>query len=265
MKFIKQVASGNRDNMKILSFELESLIYTHIKENYPENWNRDHVTRSIFSEMKKLFHGKKIHTPGDTIRTEWHLHQLKKDSDSIFGDVCIIMQISYHDGQIMRGAAYFDIAEKEPSKNTFSSLNKNRLRKLSSFAPHSQVLLYDYDPITGMAFPSTAESVIGYHPHVWNNWVPYTHAVTVPANLAFNLGLKTTGLYKASVPFSYQLCYRYLYGLDLDFNKQQLETADGFNTARGNPKFLIHISASHGGALLLDTFDFDTSRYSEFE
>jgi len=90
-------------------------------------------------------------------------------------------------------------------------------------------------------------------------------ASTVPANLAFTLGLKTTGLYKVSVPFSYQLCYRYLYGLDLDFNKQQLETAAGVNTARGNPKFLIQISASHGGALLLDNFEVDKSRYSEFE
>jgi hypothetical protein len=264
MKFIKQVASGNRDNMKILSFELESLIYTNIKENYPDNWNGDHLTRSIFSEMKKLFGGKKIHTPGDSIRTEWHLYQLR-NSDLIFGDVCINMQIAYHDGQITRGAAYFDIAEKEPSKNTFSSLNKNRLRRLSSFAPHSQVLLYDYDPITGMAFPSTAESVIGHHPHVWNNWVPYTHAVAVPANLAFNLGLKTTGLYKASVPFSYQLCYRYLYGLDLDFNKHQLEAAGGFNTKKGNPKFLIHISASHGGAQILENSEIDMGRYREFE
>ncbi|OHD67437.1 MAG: hypothetical protein A2W19_03145 [Spirochaetes bacterium RBG_16_49_21] len=265
MKIIKQLPTGNKDNMKNLSFELESLIYTNIKESYPENWNRELLTRSIFSDMKKLFHGKKIHTPGSAIKSLWHLYQLKKNSDSIFGDAAIIMQISYHDGQIVHGAAFYDIAEKEPAKNSFSVLNKNRLRKLSSFAHHAQLLLYDYDPIAGMAFPSTADSVIGYHPPIWSNWIPYTHAVTVPANLAFTLGLKTTGLYKVSVPFSYQLCYRYLYGLDLDFNKQQLETAAGVNTARGNPKFLIQISASHGGALLLDNFEVDKSRYSEFE
>jgi hypothetical protein len=252
------------DNMKSLSYELETLIYKNIKENYPANWDRDSITRSIFADLKNLFHGKKIHTPGNTIKTLWRLYQLKKEPESIPGDVALIIQITYHDGQVAEGVVFYDIAEKDPDKNSFSVLNKNRIKKLTSFAHHSQLLLYDYDPITGMAFPSTVESVIGNHPHNWNSWIPYTHAATVQANLAFLLGNKTTSLYKVAVPLSYQLCYRYLYGLDLDFNKQALESATDLNSARGNPKFLIHISVSHGGAEPLSTLDFKSGQYVEF-
>ncbi|MBN2157953.1 MAG: hypothetical protein JW807_01065 [Spirochaetes bacterium] len=265
MKIIKKITSSSKDTMKSLSSELESLVYSNVKENYPGNWSREIVTRSFFSDLKKLFHGKNIHTPGNTVKSFWYLHHLKNDNDLSFGDIAIVLQISYHDGQVARGVAFFDVAEKDPGKHTFTSLNKNRLRKLNSLAPHSQVLLYDYDTITGMAFPSTADSIIGNYPHSWNNWISYTHAVSVPANLAIQLDNKSTGLYKVALPISYLLCYRYLFGLDLDFSSTALDTAAGIKTNRGNPKFLILVSVCHGGAEPLNTFDFDNRKYTEFE
>jgi hypothetical protein len=265
MKIIKQLAPGNRDGLKSLSFEMESLVYASVKENYPSNWDSDFIIRSLFSSLKKLFHGKNIYTPGNTINSFWQLHHLKDETDAVLGDIAIIVQISYHDGQISRGAVFHDVAIKDPGKNTFSSLNKNYCRKVLTVSPHSQLLLFDYDTITGMAFPSTAESVIGNHPHNWNNWIPFTHAVTLPANLALSLDIKTTGLYKVSLPVSYQICYRHLYGLDLDYSAAALETAAGIKTGRGNPKYLVLIAVSHGGAVPLTTFEFDKKRYVEFE
>jgi hypothetical protein len=265
MRIIKQLAPGNRDGLESLTFELESLVYANVKENFPGNWDDDYITRSLLSSLKNLLHGKNIHTPGNMIKSFWHLHQLKDKTDTELGDVAVIVQISYHDGQISKGAVFQDIAIKDPGKNTFSNLNKNHYRKILSVAPHSQLILFDYDTITGMAFPSTAESVIASHPHSWNNWIPFTHAVTLPANLALSLDVKTTGLYKVSLPVSYQICYRYLYGLDLDYSAMALETAAGIKTGRGSPKYLILIAVSHGGAEPATAFDFDKKRYVEFE
>jgi hypothetical protein len=265
MKIIKQLSPGNRDGLKSLNVEMESLVYANVKENFPGNWDGDFITRSLLSSIKRLFNGKIIQTPGNTIKSYWSLHQLKDKNDATLGDIAFIVQVSYHDGQISKGAAFHATAIKDPGKNTFSGLNKNHYRKPLSFAPHSQILLFDYDTITGMAFPSTAESVIGNNPHSWNNWLPFTHAVTVPANLALSLDIKTTGLYKVSLPLSYLICYRYLYGLDLDHSTAALETASGIRTDRGNPKYLVLITLSHGGAVPLTTFDFDKKRYVEFE
>src|SRR5208337_5374838 len=107
MKIIKQLASEGKDSMKSLSHELEALIYSNIKENYPNNWNRDFVTKSLFSDMKKLMDGKKIHTPGAALSSEWKLYQKIRDTESTTGDIAVIMQISYHDGQIAEGVAYY--------------------------------------------------------------------------------------------------------------------------------------------------------------
>lgn len=35
MKIIKQLANGNRDSMKSLTYELESLIYSNVKRKLP--------------------------------------------------------------------------------------------------------------------------------------------------------------------------------------------------------------------------------------
>ncbi len=265
MKIIKQLTTGNRDSMKSLTYELESLIYSNVKESYPNNWNQQQITRSLFSGIKKLFQGKIIHTPGDTILTDWKLYQQKNNADDIFGEVAIVIQVTYHDGQIVRGVVFHDVAEKDGGKNTFSNLHKNNYKRLLSVSHHSQLLLYDYDTITGMAFPSTAEAIIGNQPHNWNSWIPYTHTVTVPANLALALDVKTTGLYKVSLPLSYQISYRYLYGLDLDHSIPAMETAAGIKTAKGNPRFLICIAVSHGGTKPTMNFDFNTKMYAEFE
>ncbi|OHD65402.1 MAG: hypothetical protein A2176_15725 [Spirochaetes bacterium RBG_13_51_14] len=265
MKVIKKIVPANRNGMKSLSFEMESIVYSNVKENFPDTWNRNFMTRSLFSDLKKLFHGKTIHTPGNTMKSFWRLYHSKEEAETVFGDIALIMNVSYHDGQTAEGVAFIDIAEKDPGKNTFSSLNKNKMRKLLSIAPHAQLLLFDYDTITGMAFPTTAESIIGNHPHSWNNWIPYTHAVSVPANLALPLDIKTTGLYKVSLPLSYQIYSRYLYGLDLDYSRPALETATGIKTGRGNPKYLVLIAVSHGGAEPVSEFDIDNKRYVEFE
>lgn len=265
MKIIKQLTPGSKDTMKSLSAQLEALVNGNVRDNYPASWDRDHITRGLFSDLKQLLNGRAIHSPGDTMHTHWHLHRLKEDSDVHFGHCALMIEVTYHDGQTVTGVAFLETAEKDGGKNTFSHVAKNNYRKMLTIAPHAQLLLYDYDTITGMAFPSTAESVIGSHPHTWNTWIPYTHAVMVPAGLALSLDTKTTALYKASLPFSYQLCYRYLHGLDLDFSKPALETAGGIRAERGNPKYLILISVSHGGAEARNSFEFDNRKYIEFE
>ena len=265
MKIIKQLAPGNRDNMKSLTYELETLIYSNVKGYYPEGWDQKQITRSLFLDMKSLFNEKVIHTPGDTIKTEWTLLQQRIETEEIFGDFAVVVQVTYHDGQSVTGVVFYVVAEKDGGKNSFSNLHKNNYRRLLSVSPHSQLLLYDYDTITGMAFPSTAESVIGNHPHNWNSWIPFTHAVTVPANLALSLDVKTTALYKVSLPLAYQISYRYLYGLDLDYSASALETASGQKTIKGNPRLVILVAVSHGGAEPQMNFGLNNQMYIEVD
>ena len=116
-----------------------------------------------------------------------------------------------------------------------------------------------------MAFPSVPEAVIGNFPHSWDNWLPATQGAIVPVNCAMQLGQKNRGLYKIAVPFSYQLCYRYLYGLDLDYSDNSLKIARGTKLDKGSIKYLVCISVAHGGSEPQRYFDFNREIYTELE
>ncbi|RPI97273.1 MAG: hypothetical protein EHM32_01820 [Spirochaetales bacterium] len=188
---------------------------------------------------------------------------LAGEPESELCSVAMLYKISYHDGQSVQGAGFLDAHAKDGGKNTFSSLKKDHLKRLHSIAHHSQLLLYDYDNITGMAFPATAESVLGAYPASWNAWTPYTVAATTPAHCALALNCKDTGLYKTSLPWSYQFCFRNIYGLDLDYGDAAVDTAKGVRFEKGRARYLVLVSVAHGGADLDDSIDFDRSAYIE--
>lgn len=264
MQIIKKIKSG-KNSVKSLVFNLEELIFRSVKGSFPNNWNDDAVADSLLRGMANLFHKRKIHVPGDTISSYCWPYRLTGDSDPKFSDIAILFKISYHDGQEIAGSAFLEIQMKDPGKNTFSAMRKDQVRRMHSNAPRSQLLLLDYDAITGMAFTTVPESIIGYYPISWDNWIPFTYAVTVPTNLSITLGEKNTSLYKVSVPLSYQLCYRYMYGLDLDYNSFSVETAQGYRTDKGRVRYVMLMSIAHGGAEPQVDFDFDRENYVELQ
>jgi len=260
VKVIKKIPHRG-GHMKSLVSEFEELLFRSVKNSYPDNWSGDQVTESILTGMCSLFSDKTIHVPGSIITTKVQAFRLVEEPENRFGDVSVLVVNSYHDGQVNEGVSFLSVKAKDPDKNTFSEIRKDHLKKINSNSPHSQLLLYDYDNISGMAFPTLPEAVIGNYPHNWNRWLPSTNAAVVPVNLALELGLKNTALYKVAVPFSYQFCYRYFFGLDLDYQKVAVETAKSYRSDRGNAKYLLILSAAHGGMKPHTNMDFNRERY----
>lgn len=265
MRIIRNITSSGKNTMKTLSSDMEDAIYSNVKEHYPDSWYEPIITKSLLKELSDILNQRTIQIPGGTIRTASMLNILAEDPDHELGDFGILAKIRYHDGQLIEGAAIFESVKKDHEKNIFSNLKKDVTKRIRSISHHSMLLMYDYDCITGMAFPTSAEAIIGGQPHGWDTWAPYTHAAAVQSNIALELGIKHTGLYKTAQPFSYQLCYRYLFGLDLDFQKTAVDTVKGFKSDRGNPKFLFIISASHGGYEPDLNIEYDSTKYLEIK
>ena len=80
------------------------------------------------------------------------------------------------------------------------------------------------------------------------NQLPVTKFVTIPINKSLKAKHKNEKLYKLSLPFSYQLDYRYLNGFDLNFDDEILDQIKGdFNKnyevlELHAPLYLIYIS-----------------------
>ena len=263
MKIIQPVKADLRSSMKTIVAQIENQILAQVKGGYPSGWNRDGITAHLLKDIGEDLNGKKVLVPGNSMKISWKLLEAGKSFERYFAHVAILARITYHDGQVLEGVAFFDAVTKDPEKNTFSELKRDHLRRMHSISPHSHLLLYDYDMITGMAFPTIPEYVVGNYPNTWNSWIPYTNAGVIPAHAAIALGIKNTGLYKIAVPFSYHLCYRIFYGLGLDFNNTALETGKGKRAEKGVSRYLVQLSVAHGGAEPQSDFDINREVFSE--
>ncbi len=259
MDIIKKIRNDG-NSFKGLSYEMEKLLASNIREGYPGAWALDTINERLVTGLRNTLDEKKIVFPGNSMRTRLWAYKLAEDRDSAVLDIAMLVRIAYHDSHRTEGALLMQVALKDPDKNTFSGLRKDVLRKAHSLSPHAWLMLCDYDTVSGMAYPSMAEYVIGNHPQGWSNWISYTHTVMIPAGLALELGVKTTGLYKASLPLSHQLCYRFLMGLDLDYHQTARDVARGLRADRGLARHLILVSVSMGGSEGSVDSDFEINR-----
>jgi hypothetical protein len=262
---VRQIKSQGSNSMIALARNIESLLYRATTANYPDYWEEDIVSLTLIKGLAGIFGAGTVQVPGNTIRTGLKAYLMRGDQSIRLADLGLLVSIRYHDGQTIEGIAALRTAAKDRDKNTFSSLKKDQMKKMNSAFPHSQVLLYDYDHITGMAFPASAEAVLGSYPLSWNDWVPYTHGAVISTALTSRLGLKSTGLYKTSLPLAYQLCFRYLYGLDMDYLPLHTDIARGLKPDRGAFKHLICLSVSHGSSDLPDIPGVSADIYSPLE
>ncbi|MCU0843392.1 MAG: hypothetical protein MUC76_00515 [Spirochaetes bacterium] len=262
MKTINKIREGE-NTMKSLVYELEEAFFTVVKGAYPGSWEDAGITRSLIMEIAGIMNERQLRTPGNLVKTNWRPLQLAGEPESELCSMAMLFRIRYHDGQAVEGASFIQARAKDPGRNSFSSIKKDQLKRVQSIAHHSQLLLYDYDNITGMAFPATAESVLGAYPASWNRWAPYTVAAVTPSHCALALGSKDAALYKTSLPWSYQLCFRNFYGLDLDYGDIAVDTARGVRFEKGRARYLVLVSVAHGGADLDESFDFDRAAYTE--
>ena len=246
MDIIKKTRASNLHNVKNLVTGVESIISSVIIDSFPSAWDTAPVDAAILERLHSLFNGRKIRFPGGQISSSWKVFRATEAPEKTFCSIAFIYNIIHGDGQNTAGAAFFDSHCRDNDKNTFSSIKKDHLRKINTQAPHSCLLLYDYSPISGMAFPSYPESIVGNSPVNWNNWLPVTTAAVVQSGPALASGSKTTSLYRSSVPFSYQLCHRHLFGLDLDYGKTALEIASGTREDKGMARYLVTVSLIHG-------------------
>jgi len=178
----------------------------------------------------------------------WTAYKQKGTSERTFGDIALYIKIAYQDGDKLEGVAFLEAKKRYENKITFDAIKPNQLKRIYKHAPHSMILLYDYEEIIRKTF--------------WWVLLPVrTHTVIVPLNVVLPTEKKDMTLYKFSSPFSYQLCFRYFKGRDLEFSKEAIQTAQGFMQKRGMPKNLITISIAYGRAEIDREFEINREMY----
>lgn len=217
--------------------------------SYPHEWDEDFVTFSILKGLRDRFQSATVTGFPEALSTHWSAFKCRGPKETRYGDVAILVRATGRDQQTVTGVALLEAKKRDAVSSRFKGLRRDQLERIAAHAPHSMVLFYDYDKIP--VHPVDAASAFGGWPPGLSPGAPayfVTNAVAAPINVVTALvkdyGARDDSLYKRSVPFSHQLCFRYLRGFDLEMSEEAVLAARGYESRIGAHKYLLVVDVS---------------------
>jgi hypothetical protein len=200
---------------------IEEIINLLVQDSVVLNWNEDFITRKFLFRLTENLNGSLI-TDIENRVVFLTPFKLNKTPEAKFGDIGIIVNIEYEDGDTIEGVAFLEAKKKNKESRNFDAIKWEQLERIFKNAPHSQLLLYDFRDIndfsaTGLVSKKNASATSPMAQ------LPVTKFVSAPINKTLQIKKKNENLYKLSLPLSYQLGYRYLNGFDLEFQNEVLD------------------------------------------
>lgn len=228
---------------------LERRISDSIRGISAHSWNEDHITFKLLDELNNALSSVELQGEDFRKRIEWESYKLRGSYETNFGDIAIVVNISYRDGTSLEGVAFLEAKKRDWRKTTFSAMNKTQLKRILKHAPRAHYLLYDYEDITGFSNSVSFGHEINRYRSYWPGLLTeITSSLCVPLNVAGATGFKDTLLYRHGTPLSWMLSTRYFQGLDLEFDDTAKAVATGFLNKFGLPKFVMKVEVIEQGA-----------------
>lgn len=236
-----------------------------ISSCFPYEWNEDHITFSMLKSIRKDFSSFAFWGWGLRESVNWSAYKYSGKLENKYGDIGVLVKLVYRDGRVLEGIGFVEAKRRYQGKLTFDALKIPQLRRIKKNFPHSYLLLYDYEPITGFIgnhalAPSESPLNTSYKGLASQ---PFTHALAVQTHTALATTAKDQSLYKHGIPFSHLLVNRYFNGLDLEFDEEILNHVKGFNSDRGFVSYLIEATVYEPGARIDEEPQINRNMYEE--
>lgn len=248
---------------------IEEIIRTSVSNHSGHEWDEDFITRKLLIDLRNELRGISLVGKDQKRNINWQAYKLKGTYEKNFGDVALVVNISYKDGTSIHGAAFLEAKKRDWRKTTFSAIKTSQAKKILKNAPRSQYLLYDYEEITSFLNGSLYSEDMEHYRYLRGYCIPFsgvTKTVCVPLNLAVATGNKDTLLYRHGLPLSMMLSSRYFQGLDLEFDETSKNIATGFLKSFGLPKFVVKIDIFENDTEAVDQgLSINQSEYVQFD
>jgi hypothetical protein len=238
-----------------LTGRLEETIDNSIKSVSGHEWDEDFITLDLLRNLRRSLTGIQLEGKDCRKNINWQSYKLKGTHETNFGDIALVVNISYKDGTNINGAAFLEAKKRDWRKTTFGAMRVKQARKILKNAPRAHYLLYDYEDITNFLNTSIHLDEMRNYYSIEDlpfSLTPRTRVVCVPLNLADSSSIKDTLLYRHGTPLSFMLAYRYFQGLDLEFDEASKQVATGFLKKFSLPKYVVKIDITEEGAELMD-------------
>jgi hypothetical protein len=227
---------------------IEKILEEEVKKLLPGYWDEDQLTIGFLIALTKQLSNNTI----DDFRggAKVFINAFKQSgklTETKYGDIAIILNITFPDGERIEGIAYIEAKKRKVGGVTFDAVKETQLKTINENAPRARLLLYDYEPITGFIASYFEEEMYRINYNRTLRLMPTTHSVVIPLNLALHIKHYDTKLYKFGLPFSHQLTFRYMYGQDLEFNEAAIKASKGFAERQNLSKYIMTITIGPEG------------------
>lgn len=232
--------------------ELEREINKTINSCYPQSWDEELITHELLKSLGNFFNSNSF---SDNLHRETKIkfiaYKLRGKTETEYGDIAFLTSIRFDNGIEFKGVANFEA--KKRLRNDFNyqkESRKDQFKIISNSKPYSQILLYDYEPISQNIKP------ILYFDE-WNGFYRDNSRQLVSQCVCFPLYMVADGIAVnrnhncISRTMSEQLCRRIFYGIDLHLDKKSIEDITNFDS-KNHPKFVVDIQVTHGNTSITE-------------
>lgn len=235
--------------MRTLVNELERRFSRITMDNYPLEWDENHITYTLMKEMRDAFSKRRIQYKNFSKIVEWFSYKNKGKAESAFGDISLLVNIQFSTGERLRGVAFLE-AKRDSASGNFGSISLAQLEKIHSNSPYSHLLLYLHKrQELPMKFPDEGT----WESNIWAS--PVNTAIKKLEQLRPSDNLSTL---RVALPFSMLITSRYFWGLDLDYREDSYKYALGGLGDSVPPSFLAVINVYYEGQVPDDIILNDT-------
>lgn len=196
---------------------VEDAISAPIASCVPRDWNEDYITRRWLQNVTAAVGAVEVTGAGAGFAVKWDAYKVTTKAtgagEENFGDVAVLVRLTLPSGRATEGVGFLEAKRIYSETDRYDSIKWDQLKRhLDHTTPH-RVLLYDVKHIHEAPATLPAQAYCSDC-----NGHPYTdvRAAALPTAHVLAQHVRTRQLHESSVPLGYQLCCRYLRGLDLD-------------------------------------------------
>lgn len=205
----------------------------------------------------------------------WDAYKADGKLEESNGDIAILVKQTFPNQSELSGVAFLEAKRTYEPTGGYDKLDWAQLSRQNSNSSYHKLLLYDHEP-ANLNFNAYWPGLMPFqHPHpFFEHYARFfeqyavdfsTHACVCPSRHAIAYRTRTRRLHELCVPLSHQICLRYFFGHDLDYNAQLV--ADVSNGVAGGVDYLIvaHVSFVEGGESSVAAVSFNRDAYTQNE
>ena len=128
---------------------LEELFGHCVQSNHPYGWHEDHVTEDLLRGLRERFQDITVTGFPDPLSVHWSAYKHRgAPEEPKYGDISVLVHTTARDGHSLTGVALLEAKKRKERSSKFDQIRIDQLKKIHGNAPHSMLLLYDYEKIS---------------------------------------------------------------------------------------------------------------------